>query len=313
MQSCCEINSFFATTFARVFHPSLIDRFEQNALIWCEACTINKQNFLLFTDLDGSLLDHDDYSFDPALPALARLREARVPVIPATSKTAVEVIALNRSLENPAPFIFENGTGLALPQGLFTGHGSDIVLGEYCLRLLGRSYDSIVRILDELRSREGYRFDGFADWSTKAVATRTGLSMRDALAAKQRRGSEPILWHDSEEALAAFSSRLAEQNLQPVRGGRFISIQGEATKASAMRELSGYYADKWQQTPQIIAVGDSANDLDMLRDAHHAIVIRSATGTHLGLDNHRSVFFTDHAGPYGWREGIDWIFDEVLT
>ena len=50
---------------------------------------------LVFTDLDGTLLDHDSYSFEPARPALARLRSAGVPVIPTTSKTLAEVSATN--------------------------------------------------------------------------------------------------------------------------------------------------------------------------------------------------------------------------
>ena len=36
---------------------------------------------LVFTDLDGTLLDHDDYGFEPALPALHRLAAAQVPLV----------------------------------------------------------------------------------------------------------------------------------------------------------------------------------------------------------------------------------------
>lgn len=43
--------------------------------------------FLVFTDLDGSLLDHHNYSYVNALPQLASLEQLGIPVIPATSKT----------------------------------------------------------------------------------------------------------------------------------------------------------------------------------------------------------------------------------
>ena len=33
----------------------------------------------VFTDLDGSLLDHHTYSFESARPALERIREQRIP------------------------------------------------------------------------------------------------------------------------------------------------------------------------------------------------------------------------------------------
>jgi len=33
---------------------------------------------LIFTDLDGTLLDHETYSFGPALPALNLIKEKRI-------------------------------------------------------------------------------------------------------------------------------------------------------------------------------------------------------------------------------------------
>ena len=48
---------------------------------------------IVFTDLDGTLLDHDDYSFEAARPALAKLETLNIPVILTTSKTATEVSA----------------------------------------------------------------------------------------------------------------------------------------------------------------------------------------------------------------------------
>ena len=46
---------------------------------------------LIFTDLDGSLLDHDCYSFEPVIPLFETLESKRIPVIPITSKTFAEV------------------------------------------------------------------------------------------------------------------------------------------------------------------------------------------------------------------------------
>ena len=46
---------------------------------------------LLFSDLDGTLLDHDSYDFAPARPALDALKGIGAGVVLATSKTAAEV------------------------------------------------------------------------------------------------------------------------------------------------------------------------------------------------------------------------------
>lgn len=51
---------------------------------------------LLFTDLDGSLLDHHSYDWQPARAWLKRLKQLGVPVIPVTSKTRSEIVPLRR-------------------------------------------------------------------------------------------------------------------------------------------------------------------------------------------------------------------------
>ena len=55
------------------------------------------QQLLVFTDLDGSLLDHHSYSYQAALPRLQQLEQLGVPVIPATSKTRAEIVHLRES------------------------------------------------------------------------------------------------------------------------------------------------------------------------------------------------------------------------
>ena len=57
---------------------------------------------LIFTDLDGTLLDHDTYSAEPAASLIRTLHEQSVAdVIPVTSKTQMELAALDCDL----PFV----------------------------------------------------------------------------------------------------------------------------------------------------------------------------------------------------------------
>ncbi|CAI2531932.1 Putative mannosyl-3-phosphoglycerate phosphatase [Serratia ficaria] len=76
------------------------------------------QHLLIFTDLDGSLLDHDSYSWRAAQPWLDRLAAAQTPLIIATSKTAAEVAPLRQRLGlQQQPFIAENGAQTVFPAG----------------------------------------------------------------------------------------------------------------------------------------------------------------------------------------------------
>ena len=70
---------------------------------------------LIFTDLDGSLLDAETYSFDAACEALAEIRLRDYPLILASSKTRVEMLELQAVLGIRSPFICENGAALCSP------------------------------------------------------------------------------------------------------------------------------------------------------------------------------------------------------
>lgn len=50
-----------------------------------------KQNIIIFTDLDGTLLDHNSYDFSEALEMLSYIKNHNIPLILTTSKTKIEV------------------------------------------------------------------------------------------------------------------------------------------------------------------------------------------------------------------------------
>jgi len=82
---------------------------------------------VIYTDLDGSLLDHDSYSHAAADALLAELEVHGVPVIIASSKTRSEQIALRNELSNHHPFIVENGAAVFIPVHYFETQPSGTV------------------------------------------------------------------------------------------------------------------------------------------------------------------------------------------
>ena len=67
---------------------------------------------MVVSDLDGTLLDHSDYSFDLVLPVLDRMDEAGIPLVVNTSKTRAEWLAIRGELGNFDPYIVENGSAI---------------------------------------------------------------------------------------------------------------------------------------------------------------------------------------------------------
>ncbi|MEL7894541.1 HAD-IIB family hydrolase [Vreelandella neptunia] len=262
---------------------------------------------LVVTDLDGSLLDHHSYDFSPAAPWLARLKQMGVPVIPVTSKTRAELIPLREALGLTAtPFIAENGAVIGLPPGWCharldrPGSGPDGVV----IKHPGVDIGFIRARLKVWRERLGIRFTRMGEMSVAEVMELTGLDAVRARDARQREGSEPLLWQDSEAALETFRTALEGDGLQLTQGGRFWHVMGRsADKGSAVEWLVKRFTALRGRAPLSLGLGDGPNDITMLEVVDQAVVIR---GCHdLAVEpNNASIYRTDATGPTGWAEGL---------
>lgn len=252
---------------------------------------------LVFTDLDGSLLEHDSYSVEPARDALRELAEREIPLILNSSKTAAEMASIQEQLGLRLPFICENGAAVWLA-------GDEVI--EF-----GAPLQSWLPNVHALRQEHNYRFEGFHDWSMAEVAKITGLSAQQAEMAKSRSYSEPILWSDSTEALHEFQQALRALGLQLLQGGRFQSIQSLFDKSDAMRWMIARESKAESGvTPYVVALGDSPNDAAMLDAADTAVIIRSAKSGDIHCPNARNQIHTKLAGPAGWNEAMLLILDQ---
>ena len=261
---------------------------------------------LIYTDLDGTLLDHESYDWSPARPWLARLRDAAVPVIINTSKTAAEVEQLRHELDLYAPYTVENGSVVVLPPEWCVDEAA--TTDQWAHLPLGASHDRIVNVLAAIRENEGLSFRCFSDMDTDEVAERTALSKDRAALAKQRQGSEPMVWEDTPGRLAHFQQLLTGFGLTLTRGGRFYHVMGdEAGKGRAVHWLTSRREALHEERPCTIGLGDGPNDVSMLEACDMAVAINAPHGQALEVDN-AHCYFTRASGPAGWDEGLThWI------
>jgi len=152
-----------------------------------------KNKYLIFSDLDGTLLNHDDYSFAPAKEALKFLKSNSISLILATSKTFHEVIELHKELEIRAPFIVENGAGIFIP--------SECVLAKSLPFAKDWIKVSHAKTYIELRlffrdMKRHYPMKGFGDMTLEEVMELTGLSEKNAKNSMKRDFSEPFILSD---------------------------------------------------------------------------------------------------------------------
>ncbi|WP_428943396.1 mannosyl-3-phosphoglycerate phosphatase-related protein [Pantoea sp. FN060301] len=258
-----------------------------------------QDSLMIVTDLDGSLLDHHTYSWQPAQVWLDRLNEADVPLVFCTSKTAAEILPLQRALGIAgAPFIGENG---ALVSG---GDLSEVP----ATRVPGaKDYTAICQTLLQLREQYGFKFTGFNDVTEKEVAEWTGLTPADAGLAMQREASESIIWRDTPENFDRFQQALSDEKLALIQGGRFWTVTSEGNdKGTALKWLLKHIPTRTGQPPVTVGLGDGPNDAVMLDNVDYAVIIKgySKTPVSLSRNDNQNIYSTSLFGPEGWSEGL---------
>ena len=264
----------------------------------------NDKSLLVFTDLDGSLLDHHDYSFTHASPVLDQLRERDIPVIPTSSKTRSEIEVLRQELGNRDPFIVENGAAVFIPENYFQTAPQDTVCRDgYWVKEFSASRKHWLAVLNELASDFKGEFDCFHQLGPEGIASITGLSLVEAGHANARDYSEPVKWLGSDSRKAEFVKALQSKAANPLQGGRFLTVAGDCDKARALIWLREVYESTLGPVLDI-AIGDSGNDIAMLEAAHSALVVRSPVHEFPRLERTSKIEYSTGFGPVGWAEGV---------
>ncbi|WP_250654845.1 HAD-IIB family hydrolase [Alkalimarinus coralli] len=270
------------------------------------------RSFMIVTDLDGTLLDHYDYSFDAAMPALKVLKSRTIPLILNTSKTYAEVVGIKSELGIDTPCIVENGSAIYLPEAMGE-RLSDDLKGEltfeddHYVHVFGEPREEILTVLDCLKEQYGYQFEGFSDYDVNALVAKTGLAPDRAEQALNRHFSEPVIWCDSDERYQAFLHDIERHGLMLLRGGRFIHVLGRCDKGRSLSWLKSLYrAQRGEgKTPIVVALGDSQNDSAMLSVADIAVAVKSPVHEFPDINNPQGrLIYTTKTGPGGWNEAI---------
>ncbi|MCX6624671.1 MAG: HAD-IIB family hydrolase [Acidobacteria bacterium] len=258
--------------------------------------------YLIFTDLDGTLLDHHSYSWEAARPALDRLKSRRVPWVLVTSKTRAEVELWRRVLGNKHPFIVENGGAAFLPDGCLPGSvRAGGQRGAYQVLEWGTPYAELVASLEMASRSSQCRVRGFHEMTVEEVSTLCQLPPEQAALATQREYDEPFLILDPDRT-GALLTAIEGQGRRWTRGGRFWHILGAHDKALAVRALGALFETAYG--PVItIGLGEGLNDVAFLNSVATPILIRSADSAELKSRVPRGLV-TERPGPAGWNDAV---------
>ncbi|MGJ8646938.1 MAG: HAD-IIB family hydrolase [Marinomonas colpomeniae] len=267
-------------------------------------------SLLVFSDLDGTLLDHHTYSFEPALVALQSLKTLSIPCVINTSKTFHELISLRKELNHQDPFIVENGSAVYIPKHLSLVIDETLEdCGDYWLKAFGPKRDKLIELTND--QKDYYTFTRFSDMTYQDLMSVTGLDEANAKMAMQREFTEPMLWTDSNLALSKLREHMAQFDIQIQKGGRFSHLMGKhCDKANAMLWLTEVYASQNDEKLITMALGDGENDIGMLSKADIPVVIRSPVHAPPEVPNRSDAWLTDAYGPEGWAQAIDLVLSK---
>jgi mannosyl-3-phosphoglycerate phosphatase len=250
--------------------------------------------YLFFTDIDGTLLDHDSYSYEMSRTGIESLRERLIPLVLVSSKTLPEMKKLHDELRLDAPFIFENGGGICW-------QGDTI-------EWIGMKARDLYGMKGALENAAGMTVRFITDMEAGEIAAVTGLSVERAELARQRTASLPFLVPAGRNIDAGDMERinriLGERGVAVTKGGRFYHLLSrDSDKGTAILKIVDRYRKGRDGMLITVGIGDSENDIPMLMAVDRPFIVKKKNGTAIqtGLKTVREM---TGIGPAGFSEAV---------
>lgn len=249
--------------------------------------------FVVFTDLDGTLLDHDTYSYSKAAKALSLIKKHKIPLIICTSKTRSEIDYYRKKLGNRHPFISENGGAIFIPKDYFSFQFKyDKKDKNYFIVQMGTDYKKLINVLKNIQKQHPLKL--FYDMSLAELAKDTGLTLQQAKLAKQREFDEAfeiVYPKDTKKVLAD----IRKAGFRYTVGGRYVHIMGANDKGEAVKLLSTLFKRQFG-TIETVGLGDSPNDFAMLDKVDKPYLVMKKDRRYTSQQYSRA----GGIGPIGW-------------
>lgn len=247
------------------------------------------KKYAVFTDLEGSLLDAVTRDFSPAGSTLEKLRAARVPVIPVSTRTLDELEPLARELGIRDAMIVESGSAIAR----YTRNG-------WRLEACAAPAETLLDVIREIEDRTGAELTVYSALSPEEAAHLSGLSGESLIHSLIRKFEEPFVLDrgNIEDVIAAADAI----GFEVARGRRFYHLLRKCDEGEAFRRL---YEELGCDVT--VGLGDTPVDAGFLARSHVAVIIPGTDGE----PDAELMAKVPHAlvapapGPAGWAAAVD--------
>ncbi len=265
----------------------------------------NSPFLVIFSDLDGTLLDESTYSWVDAREAIEVCKRRSIPIVLVSSKTRAEMEVISTQLRLGAPFVTENGGGVFFPKKTFPHPppGADPVNGLWKWAL-GVRHETLRKALRDIATETGCKLIGLSDMETLEITSLTGLDADEARRAAKREFDEPFLIMDiDKEKESCIVEAARRRGLRVIKGGRFFHLCGKSDKGTGTRKIIAWYRDNGHNVFSL-GIGDSENDFPMLQTVDQPIFVGDPGKLHDLKARLPALIITKEKGPKGWNEGV---------
>ncbi|MCX6639972.1 MAG: HAD hydrolase family protein [bacterium] len=261
---------------------------------------------LIFTGLNGSILDAQSICSPEAQQAFRLLEDTGIPLIFTSHKSARDVEDKIGSSAIPYAFVIESGAAIYIPKDLLTikysfskrSRGCDII--EF-----GIDRKLIHERLGYLYTTTGGKLWKVSDLKSKRLREAAGIKLEDLASAKYRKYTEPVVFNGDIETLKLLYAEIENLNLHLVPLGNHFLLTGDHDTGGALRFIVQLYREEYPDREiKTIGIGDSSSDGPMLYAVDQPILVRNSRG---GFDGHigrRGIKFTRNSGILGWSQAI---------
>jgi mannosyl-3-phosphoglycerate phosphatase len=260
-------------------------------------------SLVIFTDLDGTLLDADTYSYESSLPAIRMVKEKGIPLVFCSSRTRAEQEALRSDLSVKDPFIVEDGAALYVPIDYFPfEYECSFQTENYRVAEFATPYADVREALLAVNAETGAKLIGYGDLSVDEVASVTGLQKDAAERAKLRDYQETIVSGIDADNMEQVTLAFGKLGLSLTRGGKFFSVGSSKGKGMAAQMLIGLMST---EEPELRAagIGDSQNDVSLLDLVDLPFLVQKPGGAWEAMQV-PDLVRVPHVGPEGWASAV---------
>lgn len=278
--------------------------------------------FLIFSDIDNTLVQsyiarnremiHSD-GYGDIKKVIKILSENQIPLVLCSTKTRKEQDKIRNDLDIVDPYIVENGGAIIVPKNYFPFNLDEFGLetkeidGNMTLEL-GKSYEQIITILNDIRNKFHIRFNCVSDFSITQLANKVGISVEGAKLMASREYSETILEIEFVNRVQ-LERALIERNLIMAQGTRYITVSARHDKGCAVSILKNLFYKKYKNEKiQVIAIGDAINDITMFENVDQAFLVRNIFNQYTPMEIN-NITRVKGIAQDGWKEVV---LDHIL-